>query len=45
MGPGVTPDVMWEGAALGAYDREADVVFNARFDARLGSDKSCVAER
>jgi hypothetical protein len=45
MGPGVTPDVMWEGAALGAYDREADAVFNARFDAILGSDKSCVAER
>ncbi|HET7129486.1 MAG TPA: hypothetical protein VFJ93_10480 [Gaiellaceae bacterium] len=27
-GPGATPDVMWEGAAPGSYDREADVIAN-----------------
>ena len=45
MGPGVTPDVVWEGAALGAYDSQADQAFDALFDAVLGSDNSCRAER
>jgi len=45
MGPGVTPDVVWEGAALGRYDPAADSVFNDLFDRILGSDKVCTAER
>ena len=28
-GPGVTPDVMWEGVPLGAYDKAADETLNA----------------
>jgi hypothetical protein len=28
IGPGVTPDVFWEGASPGAYDRNADLVAN-----------------
>jgi hypothetical protein len=28
-GPGVTPDVMWEGVPRGAYDKDADAVSNA----------------
>jgi hypothetical protein len=28
IGPGVTPDVMWEGAAPGAYDQSADLAAN-----------------
>jgi hypothetical protein len=28
IGPGVTPDVMWEGESLGPYDRELDSVLN-----------------
>jgi hypothetical protein len=27
-GPGVTPDVMWEGVSRGAYDRDADSISN-----------------
>jgi hypothetical protein len=45
MGPGVTPDVVWEGPRLGPYDPEADVGYNALFDSLLGSDKVCTAER
>jgi hypothetical protein len=45
MGPGVTPDVVWEGPALGSYDAGADRVFNELFDTILGSDKACAAER
>jgi len=45
MGPGVTPDVVWEGAALGPYDPVADRVFNDLFDRVLGADKVCTAER
>lgn len=45
MGPGVTPDVVWEGSALGPYDPQADVAYNALFDSLLGSDKVCTAER
>jgi hypothetical protein len=45
MGPGVTPVVQWEGAALGPYDPAADEAFNALFDSILGSDGACRAER
>ena len=45
MGPGVTPDVQWEGAALGAYDREADTRFDELFDSFLANDKVCANER
>lgn len=45
MGPGVTPDIQWEGAALGAYDSDADRAFDALYDSILGSDKTCAAER
>jgi hypothetical protein len=38
-GPGVTPDVMWEGRAPGAYDRALDHEANAAI-AALG-DKQC----
>ena len=40
-GPGVTPDVMWQGKAPGAYDKEADATANAAISA-LG-DKRCRA--
>jgi hypothetical protein len=45
MGPGVTPVVEWEGAALGPYDPAADEVFDQLFDSILGGDKVCTAER
>jgi hypothetical protein len=28
LGPGVTPDVMWEGTPPGAYDKDADAAAN-----------------
>lgn len=40
-GPGVTPDVMWQGNAPGAYDKSADATANAAITA-LG-DKQCRA--
>jgi hypothetical protein len=45
MGPGVTPDVQWEGAALGRYDPEADRAFNLLFDSILAGDNVCKPER
>jgi hypothetical protein len=46
MGPGVTPDVQWEGPALGAYDAARDATFNALFDRLVGrADKVCTNER
>ena len=45
MGPGVTPDVQWEGAALGPYDAEADQRFNTLFDSLLAGDNVCKPER
>jgi hypothetical protein len=45
MGPGVTPDVEWEGAALGPYDPDADRAFNSLFDSILSGDNVCKAER
>jgi hypothetical protein len=41
IGPGVTPDVYWEGASPGAYDRAADLVANDAIS-KLG-DKLCRA--
>jgi hypothetical protein len=40
-GPGVAPDVMWEGNSPGAYDRAADLIANDAI-AQLG-DKVCRA--
>jgi hypothetical protein len=40
-GPGVAPDVMWQGTSPGAYDRDADLVANDAI-AQLG-DKACRA--
>jgi hypothetical protein len=40
-GPGVTPDVMWEGLAPGPYDKAADLVANQEIQA-LG-DRQCRA--
>jgi hypothetical protein len=40
-GPGVTPDVMWEGASPGVYDHNTDLVANDAI-AALG-DKQCRA--
>jgi hypothetical protein len=40
-GPGVTPDVMWQGASPGTYDKSADLVANSAISA-LG-DKQCRA--
>lgn len=46
MGPGVTPDVQWEGAPLGAYDPRQDAVYNALFDRLVGpGDRVCTNER
>jgi hypothetical protein len=41
IGPGVTPDVFWEGAAPGTYDKSADAIANGAI-AQLG-DKLCRA--
>jgi hypothetical protein len=40
-GPGVTPDVMWEGLAPGPYDKQADQIANGEI-AQLG-DTQCRA--
>jgi hypothetical protein len=46
MGPGVTPDVQWEGAPLGRYDAEQDASYNAVFDRLIGADdRVCAKER
>ena len=39
-GPGVTPDVMWQGASPGTYDKAADLVKN---DAIALGDRQCKA--
>jgi hypothetical protein len=41
IGPGVTPDVMWEGPAPGAYDTARDAEANAAQRALLGPDPLC----
>jgi hypothetical protein len=45
MGPGVTPDVVWEGGTLGPYDADAQDGYTQLFDEWVGSDPSCAAER
>ena len=46
MGPGVTPDVQWEGPPLGPFDAARDATFNALFDRLVGpNDKVCTNER
>jgi hypothetical protein len=45
MGPGVTPDVEWQGAGLGPYNRARDAAFNTRFDQLLSGDRICAPER
>ena len=42
---GDTADVQWEGAALGAYDSDADRAFNLLFDSILAGDNVCKSER
>jgi hypothetical protein len=39
IGPGITPDVMWQGTSPGAYDKAADSIANAAI-AQL-NDKQC----
>jgi hypothetical protein len=45
VGPGVTPDVEWEGDGLGRYDRAADARANAIFDTLMAGDARCAPER
>jgi hypothetical protein len=45
VGPGLTPDVQWEGAGLGPYDPAGDASLNASFDRLLAGDRSCASER
>lgn len=45
MGPGVTPDVVWEGDTLGAYDASAQAAYTELFDRWIGDDLACAAER
>ena len=42
IGPGVTPDVMWEGRAPGPYNAAGDAEANAAQRAVLGPDPRCV---
>lgn len=45
VGPGVTPDIQWEGAALGPYDAAADRAYNTLFDSIFAGDAVCRSER
>jgi hypothetical protein len=45
MGPGVTPDVVWEGDTLGPYDAAAEAGYTELFDRWIGDDPACAAER
>ena len=46
MGPGVTPDVQWEGPPLGPFDPAQDAAYNALFDRLVGpEDRACANER
>jgi hypothetical protein len=45
MGPGVTPDVQWEGASIGRFNAAQDAIFNRLFDSILGGDRICAPER
>jgi hypothetical protein len=41
IGPGVTPDVMWQGPAPGAYNQARDQAANLEQKQMLGGDRSC----
>ena len=41
IGPGVTPDVRWQGAAPGPYDADRDRELAAVQRALYGSDRAC----
>ncbi|HET8742538.1 MAG TPA: hypothetical protein VFM41_07935 [Gaiella sp.] len=41
IGPGVAPDVMWEGPGAGSFDAERDAAANARQHALLAGDRLC----
>jgi hypothetical protein len=41
IGPGVTPDVMWEGPPPGAYAAAAEAEANAHQRTVLGADARC----
>jgi hypothetical protein len=45
MGPGVTPDLQWEGDGLGRFDPAADQKYNELFDTILAGDDACASER
>jgi hypothetical protein len=45
VGPGLTPDIQWEGPALGSFDPGADERVNRVFDELLAGDRVCAAER
>ncbi len=46
LGPGVTPDVSWEGPTLGSFDQRQDAALNALFDQWIGdADRVCANER
>ena len=42
IGPGVTPDVMWQGPAPAQYDPAADAQANAAQRELLANDRRCV---
>ena len=41
-GPGVTPDVMWQGPEPGPYDAALDAIANAQEKIDLAGDKNCL---
>ena len=41
IGPGVTPDVMWEGSPLGSYDRALDLELHELQRTLYSSDRLC----
>lgn len=45
MGPGVTPDLQWEGPRLGQYEPAKDEEVNRVFDEILAGDQKCAPER
>jgi hypothetical protein len=42
IGPGVTPDVMWQGPAPPPYDASTDAAANATQRELLANDRRCV---
>jgi hypothetical protein len=41
IGPGVTPDVMWQGPAPGPFDPARDALANAEQRTMLAGDRLC----